>query len=265
VYDFTSESLGHSSTLHMPDATFRYLRVTLDGPVKRADVTGAKTGIGREEDAKWVTAAERPTVSQQGQDTVLRFNLPANVPVERIYFELDDAQPNFLRSVEVQSGEAKDGAERLVGSGTITKIHLVRGGKTIDQENFNIPIFAGPQDTLKVIVHNGDDQPLKITGARLQQVERRIYFHTPAASQVALYYGNERLGAPSYDYAKLFQMEASAAEARLLAEEMNTVYQEPPDPRPWSERHPAAMWATLIAAIVVLGGVALRSLRSAAV
>jgi hypothetical protein len=267
LYDFTSENLGHNSTLQMPDATFRYLRVTLDGPVKPDEVTGAKTGVGRDEAARWVTVAEHPTITQQGRDTVLSFSLPAKVPVERIQFIIDGSQVNFLRPVEVQSElqsvDAKDRTEQLVGSGTITKIHMLRGGKKIDQEDSSIRLFSPRQGTLKIIVHNGDDQPLKISGAQLQQVERRIYFQAPTVSQATLYYGNERLAAPNYDYAKLFQMDPVAAETRLLAEEMNTAYQKPPDPRPWSERHPAAMWASLIAAILVLGGVALRSLRSA--
>lgn len=266
LYDFTSEGLGHNSTLQMPDATFRYLRVTLDGAVKRDEVTGAKTGVGRGEAARWLVVAEHPSITQQGRDTVLGFSLSANVPVERIRFEIDGAQPNFVRSVEVQSvevGETKEKTERAIGNGTITKIHLSRGGKRIDQEDFDVPIFTRGEGTLQILVRNGDDQPLRIAGAQLQQLERRIYFQTPAISPAALYYGNEKLRAPSYDYAKLFQMDSAAAESHLLAEGMNAGYQKPPDPRPWSERHPAAMWAALIAAILVLGAVAVRSLRSA--
>jgi hypothetical protein len=266
LYDFTSEELGHNSTLQMPVATFRYLRMTLDGVVKRDQVKGAKAGVGRGQAARWVTVGDHPTIAQQGRDTVLSFSRPANVPAERVRFEIDDAQPNFVRNLEVQSVEALDTnekTERPVGNGTITKVHLVRGGKKIDQENFDVPIFTRGPGTLKIVVHNGDDQPLRIADAQVQQLERRIYFETPAASVATLYYGSEKLGAPSYDYAKLFQMDPTAAEDRVLAEEVNAAYQKPPDPRPWSERHPAAMWAALIAAILVLGAVAVRSLRSA--
>lgn len=272
LYDFTSENLGRNSTLQMPNSTFRYLRVTLDGAVKPGDVTGAKTGVGRDETTPWLTVAEHPAITQQGRDTVLTFSLSAKVPIERIRFDIDSSQVNFVRPVDVQSevqnegsgADAKEKTEWTVGSGTITKIHVQRGGKKIDQEDSSVGVFAPAQGTLKIVVHNGDDQPLKINDAQLQQVERRIYFQSPAASQATLYYGNERLAAPRYDYAKLFQMDPAAAETQLQAEEMNTAYQKPPDPRPWSERHPAAMWAALIGAILVLGGVALRSLRSAA-
>ena len=267
LYDFTSENLGHNSTLQMPDSTFRYLRVTLDGPVKRGEILGAKTGVGHEAASRWITVAEHPTITQEGRDTVLRFNMPNGVPVERVHFDIDGAQGNFLRSVEVQSVESssenKEKTERFVANGTITRIHILRGGKQVDQEDANVFFFAREHGALKINVRNGDDQPLKIAGAQLQQLERRIYFQTPPA-QATLFYGNERLDAPSYDYAKLTQIDPNAGAARLLAEAVNAAYQAPRDPRPWSERHPAAMWAALIAAIVVLGGVALRSLRSVA-
>ena len=162
---------------------------------------------------------------------------------------------------------------------------MLRGGKQIDQEDDSISVVEQSRrvaeavsvmkdgkeqtrkemDVLRVIVHNGDDRPLAISNAQLLQTERRIYFQTPSAvSAVTLYYGDERLPAPSFDYARLFQLDSGAGQAKLLEEVLNSQYQEPPDPRPWSERHPAAMWTAMVAAILVLGAVALRSLRATA-
>jgi hypothetical protein len=120
------------------------------------------------------------------------------------------------------------------------------------------------QKTIKVIVHNGDDPPLKLSGARLQQHERRIYFLAPAGSQLALYYGDEKRDSPVYDYAKLFQQEKNAVTAPMGAETANANYTGRPDERPWSERHPAVLWAAILAAVAVLGALALRSLKPAA-
>lgn len=167
----------------------------------------------------------------------------------------------------------------------LRRIHMLRGGKQVDQEDNSIAVVAQSRraaepvsvgedgreqtrkgiDILRVIVHNGDDRPLTISNAQLLQTERRIYFQTPsAASALTLYYGDEKLPAPSFDYARLFQLDSGAGQAKLLEEVLNSQYQEPPDSRPWSERHPAAMWAALVAAILVLGAVALRSLRATA-
>ena len=98
--------------------------------------------------------------------------------------------------------------------------------------------------------------------ARLQQFERRIYFEADSAP-LWLYYGDERLGTPEYDYAKLFQKDAHVEPVALNNEEANSTYTGRPDERPWSERHPAVLWTTIIAAVLILGGIAVRSLKTA--
>jgi hypothetical protein len=285
LYDFTAENLGHNGMLQMPASTFRYLRVSLDGPIKPGEVVEAQAGITRENRAAWVTVAQDPKIEQHGHDTVLTFTLPPRVPVERVQFEIGNPHDNFLRTVEVQAGDVNSETEQTLGTGTLRRIHMLRGGKQIDQEDDSIALFApssrepepgfagqeGREQTrkatsvLRVIIHNGDDRPLVISNAQLLQTERRIYFQTPAAaSALTLYYGDEKLLAPTYDYGRLFQLDAAAAQAQLLGEVLNSAYQKPPDPRPWTERHPAAMWAAMIAAILVLGAVAMRSLRATA-
>jgi hypothetical protein len=285
LYDFAAENLGHNGMLQMPDSTFRYLRVTLDGPVKPGEVVAAQAGITREEIAVWVTVAQDPRIEQHGHDTVLTFALPPNVPVERVHFEIANPQENFLRTVEVQTGDAKEETAQILGAGMLRRIHMLRGGKQVDQEDDSISVLAQStgvakpasaaregreqprkgMDVLRVIVHNGDDHPLDIRNAQLLQMERRIYFQTPsAASAVTLYYGDEKFMAPAYDYTRLFQLDSGAGRANLLEEVLNSQYHEPPDSRPWSERHPAAMWAAMVTAILVLGAVALRSLRATA-
>ena len=119
------------------------------------------------------------------------------------------------------------------------------------------------KEALKVIIHNGDDRPLSISSAHLQSYGRRVYFASSSTSP-RLYYGDEKLDAPVYDYAKLFQKEASAVQASLSNEQANSAYKERPDERPWSDRHPALLWIAIIAAVVVLGALALRSMRAAA-
>jgi hypothetical protein len=66
-----------------------------------------------------------------------------------------------------------------------------------------------------------------------------------------------------YDYAKLFQKNAAANQVALGSEAANPVYAGRPDERPWSERHPAVLWAAIVAAVLILGGNALKSMRAA--
>ncbi len=102
---------------------------------------------------------------------------------------------------------------------------------------------------LRAVIHNGDDAPLKIARVRLQQYERRIYFDCDAGASPQLYYGDEKLDAPVYDYAKLFQTDANAGLLQIGAEQANAAYSGRPDERPWSERHPAVLWAAILAAV----------------
>jgi hypothetical protein len=150
------------------------------------------------------------------------------------------------------------------GSSEISRIHMQRDGGKIDVERTSLLLNATGEGRLRAVIHNGDDAPLKITGARLQQYERRIYFDCDAGASPELYYGDARLDAPVYDYAKLFQMGADAAKIQLGNEESNAAFTGRPDDRPWSERHPAVLWLAIFASVIILGGIAVRSIKSAA-
>ena len=179
--------------------------------------------------------------------------------MERLEFAIE-TQNNFRRELEIQNEK-----KQTLGSGELSRIHMVRHGQKIDVEQTTIDLYhaGGDKEMMKVIIHNGDDRPLSISGAHLQSYERRAYF-TSSFTSPRLYYGDQKLVAPVYDYDKLFQKEASAVQASLSNEQANSAYKERPDERPWSDRHPAVLWIAIIAAVVVLGALALKSMRTAA-
>ena len=257
LYDLSDERLGHNSALQIPTSAYKFLQVTIDNAVKPADVLGATAGITRSEQAVWRTVAGSPEITQKDKDTVLRFALPQEVPAEKITFEIDPAQPNFRRDIEIEDAEA-----RRIDSGEITRVHMLRGGQKIDVEENSAYIQGDWQSVLTAIIHNGDDPPLRITGAKLQQYQRRIYFDAAPNVSIGLYYGDAQLAAPVYDYGKLFQKDANASPVELGAEAVNANYTARPDGRPWSERHPALLWAAILVAVLALGALALKSMRS---
>ena len=259
LYDLSKENLGGNSMLRLPQTTYHYLRVTIDGPVKPGDVTGARSEHRQVQKPVWRDVSQEMNQQQKGRDTVLTFQVPENVPVERLVFTVDPAQPNFRREVELQNEKTM-----ALGSGEINRIHVVRSGQKIDSEVEDLDFSAVGQKTIKVNIHNGDDPPLKLSGARLQQHERRIYFDAPGSSQLTLYYGDEKLESPVYDYAKLFQQDKNVAAGQLGAESANAAFTGRLDDRPWSERHPAVLWIAIVAAVAVLGALALRSMKTAA-
>jgi hypothetical protein len=259
LFDLSDEKLGHNGTLQIPVSTYKYLRVTIDGLVKPSDVQSATAGIERAQEAVWRELSREPTLTQEGKDTVLTFMVPENVPVERLTLAIDPAQGNFQREIELSNDKGM-----TTGIREITRVHLQRNGGKIDLEQTWISVNTTSQGHLRAVIHNRDDAPLKVTSARLQQYERRVYFDRDAGISPALYYGDDKLNTPMYDYARLFQSDAKAEHLLFDAETANDAYTGRPDDRPWSERHPAVLWTGLLAAVVVLGGIALRSIRSAA-
>jgi hypothetical protein len=177
----------------------------VDTSVKPSDIEGGTAGMVLAQKAVWRDLSSAPSQAQQGRDTVLTFAIPGNVPVERVLLSFDPAQQNFRREIEIQS----DNGTRS-GSGEISRIHMQRNGQRIDVEQPWFDTRGTGSGTLKAVIHNGDDLPLKITAAHLEQYERRIYFDSDSGANLELYYGDEKLGAPIYDYAKLFQKDASA-------------------------------------------------------
>ena len=271
LYDLSKENLGGNSVLRLPLSVYRYLRVTIDGPVKPDEILGASAEFLQEQKAVCRDVGGAPTVAEMpmsaarndssrrnGKATVLTFTVPEKVPLDRVVLDIDPAQPNFRRSVQIT-----DHKDDYVGSGEIDRVHMVRSGQKIDSDDYDVNFSAVGRKTIKVIIDNGDDPPLKIKSARLQQLEHRLYFDAPASAQLKLYYGDEKLDPPVYDYAKLFLLAKDAAAAQLGAEEANAAYTGRPDERPWTERHPAVLWIAIVAAVLILGAIALRSIKTA--
>src|SRR5438105_1864410 len=175
VYDLSREHGGSSSVLRLPRTTYRYLRVTIDGPVKPDDVRGATADLGEERPAVWrdvsSTVIQQGSQQEKGKDTILTFQLSGGLPLERVRFAVDPAQANFRREVEVRNDK-----DAWLGSGEITRVHMVRDGHKIDSECDGVAFSEHGEKTITVIIHNGDDPPLRLTGIHLQQLERRIYF-----------------------------------------------------------------------------------------
>ncbi len=259
LYDLTDEKLGENTTLQIPLSAFKYLRVTVDSSIKPADVQSGTAGVTRAEKAVWREVGSVAKQEQQGKDTVLNLSIPANTPVDRLTLQIDHSQGNFRREIDIRGPQ-----DQSFGSGEISRIHMQRNGQKVDVEQTSLDLCENCQNILKAVIHNGDDTPLRITSAHLLQIERRIYFDSDAGLQPWIYYGDEKLGRPEYDYAKLFQKEKTAVPIALGPEELNAAYTGRPDSRPWSERHPAILWIAIIAAVLILGAVAVRSLKTTA-
>ncbi|HMK20859.1 MAG TPA: hypothetical protein VK466_00910, partial [Terriglobales bacterium] len=121
-------------------------------------------------------------------------------------------------------------------------------------------VFGDFSGHLTVTIENGDDPPLAFDRVQPQCLERRLYFDPQGKVKLKLYYGDDKLSSPIYDYAKFFREDPNAALAQLSREAANPEYTGRPDDRPWSERHKDVLWAAMLAAVAVLAWLALRDI-----
>jgi hypothetical protein len=301
LFDLASEHLSRDTAIPLEESTFKYLHVALSvspAPGKSAArfvpgmVRGATVPPSREAQTIYTTVASVsvPTSGVLASPRRTRFDLdlPLRVPVERVSFDLAPIyRGNFSREVTIHARsnpDASTSAESLpleTLTGTIFRVHSTQDGHAIDQQQLSVPAVLGAnlQHAARVWIEieNGDDQPLPIAAVRLEMRQRKICFEAPdtssanfggthgadAGSGLALYYGDSRLAAPQYDYARLFVASRAALVAELGPEELNPNYRAPAaEVKPFAERHPELLWITLIAAICSLGIVALKAARN---
>jgi hypothetical protein len=259
LYDFTKEGLGSNFVLRFPAASFPYLHVRLSPGIRPEDVKAAYLSSFSETKAAWSNAGQcTPTVGQARQ-SAYRCSLLAGMPVERVIFAVPAGTVNFNRTV-VLSDQNGNEFQR----GAIGRVRMNRGGQQVISEDLTLDIYPQTAKQINVVVENGDDPPLPIEKLQPLSVERRIYFDPKGKTSLQLYYGDPKLDAPSYDYTKFFQQAADVALAQIGPAQENAQFTGRPDERPWSERHTVVLWAAMLLAVVVLGGLALRGLQRSA-
>jgi hypothetical protein len=262
LYDFTAEKLGANSDLRFATASFPYLHVKLAAGIRPGQVKGASLSNFSETRAAWISAGDcAPAPRAAPKQSEFDCNLEPGVPVERIAFQLPHTAPgipNFSRTIVIMDERGSE-----IQSGSISRVLVKRAGQAVSNENLSLDLLSKPDGRIRVIVQNGDDPPLPIGGVKALSFERRFYFDPRGHSSLHLYYGDPKLDAPTYDYAKFFQQDADAARAQLGPAEANPQFAGRPDDRPWSERHGVVMWAAMLVAVAALGAMALRGLKSA--
>jgi hypothetical protein len=256
LYDFTKEQLGSNSVLKLPPSSFRYLHVRLTPGILPQQLTGASIANLREQQAAWTNVGSCAAPQARQRETVIVCEIAERVPVNRILFRVKPEQVNFRRTVSVE-----DAGGMQVASGEISRVRVNRGGTLVTNEELAVSVM-NRSGALTVAIDNGDNPPLTILAAEPLALERRVYFDAQGKSALKLFYGDEKLPAPVYDYARFFHLDASASQAQLGSGAHNAQYAGRPDERPWSEQHKGILWAAMILAVLALATVALRGLRT---
>jgi hypothetical protein len=255
LYDFTGEQLGSNSVLTVPSSSFRYLHIKLAKGILPQQVKGAAISNLREQQASWTKVGACGTPQRKQRETVIVCSAPEKVPLNRVLFQVAPDPINFRRSVKVENTRGEQ-----VASGEISRVRVDHAGTLVTAEDLAI-IVTGLSGNITLSVENEDNSPLAILGVQPLSLERRVYFEPQGKTSLHLYYGDEKLSSPIYDYARFFHLDASPAQAQLGDGAHNPQYGGRPDERPWSERHMGILWAAMILAVIALAALAIRGMR----
>lgn len=274
IFDLSKQRLGRSTVLHLPESNFRSLHFQISGPVLPEAIHGLSVEQLPTTPPKFVTVAASSSTTQKQRVTEIEFNVPENTPVDRIVFTAGSVPAAFSRDVRVTSTSTSQSttpedrfSSYAIATGNLLRVHREENGHRIDEERLSVETpqasMATPQKWA-VNIDNGDDAPITLSSVRLEMLERRICYEAQDSGSYTLYYGDKGLTAPRYDYSRLFAAADHSRDAMLAHEEPNPRYQPRPDRRAFTERHPALLWATLIAVVALLGGIALRTAKRSA-
>lgn len=255
LYDFTSEHLGSNSVLTIPSSSFRFLHIKLAKGILPQQVKGAAISNLREQQASWTKVGSCAPPQQKQRSTVIVCSSPEKVPLNRFLFQVASSQINFRRSVKMENAKGEQVAE-----GEISRVRVNRAGTLVTAEDLAIGV-TDVSGNITLSVENEDNPPLTILGVQPLSLERRVYFDPQGKTSLELYYGDEKLSSPVYDYARFFHLDASPAESQLGDGAHNSQYAGRPDERPWSDRHMGILWAAMILAVIALAALAIRGMR----
>jgi hypothetical protein len=198
------------------------------------------------------------------RETWLAVDLGArHQPVEAVV--LDVADERFFREVRVEA--RRDPPEpggpsswEQIGHGAVHRLeHEGRRRECLRVE------ARGRVRSLRVRVRNRDDRPLQVRSVAALVPVERLLFEAAAPGRYRLTYGAPDRPAPSYDLARTAgdpDVWAATALAGSLGPPGRRAAAAPAPP-PWTERHPALLWAGLLAVVVALGGLTFAALRRA--
>ncbi|OGZ45823.1 MAG: hypothetical protein A2756_02865 [Candidatus Ryanbacteria bacterium RIFCSPHIGHO2_01_FULL_48_27] len=271
IFDYTVRDIKPVSVEDMnvsyPDATFRYLRVTIsdagESPLK---VIGARVARMAVSGAREVSYSPLISTRQdtETKSTVVVLDLGAEgIPHRRGQVRIDGN--NFHRSVAIYDSDAPgdDASWRLLSNAYVFSIDTPKfsGSNT----EFSYP--ESNKRYLKLVISNGDDAPVSVNAATLYGVVRSIIFLYDPSKEYMLYLGDPAAIRPQYDLSEILQyVESSDLDrVQLAALENNPYFVAPKIPKPpITERSPYALPVVLGLVVAVLAFLLFRVVGHAA-
>jgi hypothetical protein len=257
IYRFQAEGVS-AWTLSYPESRSRWIRLRILYGDEQLQIESARVAEEVVEEAEYMDLPlQMGLLASDSSDSLWHVDTGRdNVAVSAVRFEAE--QTEFHRVVRLST--SPDAEEwKMVGEGNIYRIHDTdkddpwRTSLTVE-----FPEARGRYFQLTVL--NRNDAPVQGLRPILQTTPHRVIWRQARGASYRLLYGNSRARAPRYDLSELTSRSEleNSIPGRLGPEELNMGYVSP---EPWTERHPLVLWLALVAAVLILGVLAIRSLK----
>jgi len=264
VFDIkAAEARAVRTAIRYPESAARYLRVTLlPGADKgRLAITAARVMLeARPQDP----AAAHGTiqlklvgdpVTKEGRTSYELSPLPVGVPLDRLVLA---AEGEFVRHARAQITSSRQ-AWLEAGQGTIYRVkdRVAPPGRLDLLEQLELAFDPGGRPVARVVIDDGDNSPVKITGAAVRYPLQEVVFRARGAGTHYLLIGAEEASAPSYDLAALIRRggtgKLTPVRVGLIGPNPRFGKVKDGKPPPWTERHAGVLKGLLGVVVLCLG------------
>jgi hypothetical protein len=267
IFSFASQNnVAESQRVSYPTSRYRYLRVKVSrDPITDREtplVTSVKVMMAVREKG-FLSTWDVPVPSYQLQRntgahaTVWTLDLGGRVPCDRLSLEIEE--DSFSRPFQVDAIDDSQNMN-LLASGDLTR----HSG----DEKKPLVIYFNDEAVvrkLRLQITDYSNPTLNITSINASAPARQLVFELkpPASQPLRLYFGNENVPAPHYDFEKEVSARVSKepVHGELSNVQANRDYR--PEPKPLTERVPWLIYVVLAISSIALGFVLWSLARSA--
>ncbi len=270
LFDLSAQGLTRKTKLPLQESNYPVLHVRLVPSIGSQPLTpdmlrGASVPPSREAQTLYTPALTTRRLEKVGTEIRATFVVPPHLPIERIAISVAPGfTKSFRRQVRVTSraaGDSVEAGEQIAG--TVDRVHLRQDGMAISDEHLTIPATLGANlqspAEVQVAILNGDQPLLPVTAITLETREHQLCFPAPDSRSAVLFYGDSKLEAPSYDFARTFRPAAGVQQAMLGPEQANPGYKPRADDRPLLKRHPRLIYLGSILVVCLLAVIGFRT------
>jgi hypothetical protein len=257
VYYVAEDGGRGNQTVRFPESDSRWLRVRVADPHEPFPIGGASVGDSHGAQPAPPALTPLAVAAVSTTDAAAHRQLwtfaDRGVALRPSAVAFTDGGATFARHAVVESSD--DGTTwAQAADGEITR--FAEGGA---QTSFAFGESSARR--WRVVVENGDDAPVRGLHPALLSRPRDVVFEAAPQRRYRLLSGNELVSAPAYDLgARLAHSTWRADPATAVEPKRNTAYT---DEQPGTERAPGVLTVVLLAVAVVLGALALFTVRGA--